>query len=173
MRIFTRTTLLCSAFLLLAATSAVAQIPAGQRSPQLQRFEQQRREILTKFHAELDKIIRYCQQNSLADSAEIVRAWKKPVTGRSLLTQPLPETVLAELPSDLPEQQRAWRVQLRHQRKEVGQDLYLLSRRILNAGEPTAAWNVLREVAWYDPGPCPHPRHPWISAIRRPLGHSV
>lgn len=150
MKLFRHSAILCSAILLLATGSAFAQIPAGQRSPQLRRFEQQRREILTKFHAELDKIIRYCQQNSLKDSAEIVRAWKKPVSGRSLLTQPLPETVLAELPSDLPEQQRVWRVQLRHQRKEVSQDLYLLSRRILNAGEPTAAWNVLREVVWYD-----------------------
>ncbi|MFP6765024.1 MAG: DUF1570 domain-containing protein, partial [Planctomycetaceae bacterium] len=77
--------------------------------------------------------------------------WRRPVNGRSLLAQPLPQTRLAELPTDLTAGERAWRVRLRHQRKQVAHDLYLLSRRVLIAKEPTLAWQILREVAYYDP----------------------
>lgn len=144
--------LLCFTIMMpVALREAFAQNPAVHSSATRQRLEQQRRDILAKFHAELDKIIRYCEQQNLGDDAQIVRAWKKPVSGRTLLTQPLPEMRLADLPDNLSEAQRTWRIQLRHQRKEVAQDLYLLSRRMLNDDEPTAAWIVLREVVWFDP----------------------
>jgi hypothetical protein len=137
---------------LLAFTAWAAILPAAfaQNSPKLARYEQQRRDLLAKFHSELDGVIRYCEQQGLAKDADIVRAWKKPVRGRDLLSQSLPDTVLPNLPGNLSEAERAWRVQLRHQRKKIAQDLYLLSRRLLNAGETSAAWHVLREVAWFD-----------------------
>lgn len=137
---------------LLALVSWGTRLPSAfsQTAPKLERYEQQRQDLLAKFYSELDSLIRYCELQNLAKDADIVRAWKKPVRGRDLLSQSLPETVLPELPNELSEAERVWRVQLRHQRKKIGQDLYLLSRRLINAGEASAAWHALREVAWYD-----------------------
>ena len=123
---------------------------SAQAPSQPDRFHKQHQAIISRFHSELDKLAAFCEGRELSSDANRVRVWRRPVSGRSLLAEPLPQARLAELPTDLSVDERTWQVRLRHQRKRVAHDLYLLSRRVLSANEPVTAWQILREVLFYD-----------------------
>jgi hypothetical protein len=123
---------------------------AQTSTSKLDRLQQQRRTSTKKFHTELGKISAWCAERSLKDAAIAIRRWQVPVNQRTLQTTTLPATVQPVVSLDLPTDERHWQIQLRTHRQKHAHELYLLSRRALK-DEPAFSWELIREVAYYDP----------------------
>lgn len=123
-----------------------------------QRHSEQGLELLQRNHAELHQafakslkeIAEYCDEKGFDEPAAHIRQLAIPPDLRVLRIDALPKGRQPELPGDLPADERAWRVQLRHSQKKYATDLYLLSRRALKAGHPSYAFHLIREVARHD-----------------------
>lgn len=132
-------------------------VPAqsGRRSDRSQNalrlLQDQHRELHGKFSDELERIARFCDENNFSDAAAEIRKIISPVNIQVLRIDSLPRQVQPELPVALPAEERQWRTQLWFHRSEYAKDLYLLSRRVLNAGFPSYAYDLVREVALHDP----------------------
>lgn len=108
-------------------------------------------EILATFQDDVEELIKFCQDNNLPDGTKVLEPWSLPVNSGALEGVPLPKKVIPEIALDLAPVDRKWQVQLKQKRHDVASQLYLLSRRMLNDGYATAAWQVLREVTHFDP----------------------
>jgi len=135
---------------LLIAFGLAGEAAAQASSVALDRLQQQRRTWIKKFHTELGKLAAWCAERSLDDAAIGIRRWQVPVDLRTLQVAPLPDTVQPAVSLDLPTDERHWQIQLRTQRQKHAHALYLLSRRALKDA-PAFSWELIREVAYYDP----------------------
>ena len=114
------------------------------------RFEAQHDGYVATFQESLAKLIADCEAKNLQHAIDRLRPWQKPVDVKSLSDRKLPKHVLPEIPLSLPQEERLWRNEFRSIQQETARNLYLLSRRVLNAGNPHAAWRLIHEVLWYD-----------------------
>ncbi len=111
----------------------------------------QRADLYARFFKKLDELIVWAEKKELADAVAELKRWQTPVDGQQLLTKRLPRLKQAAVPRDLGDNERDWRIALKVAREEHAKELYLLSRRIVNADQPSLAYAVLREVLHFDP----------------------
>lgn len=140
-------------FLLAAVFVLAANIGAAQsrtKSP-LEALQKAHQERQLEFAAELEQLALFCEDHDLPDAAQNLRSLKAQPDWQSLHLEALPSAVQPPIPLDLPETERHWRTQLRHQQTEYAKQLYLLARRVLNAGYPGFAYNLVRETVIHDP----------------------
>jgi len=104
-----------------------------------------------KFRTALEKLAKECDDANLIEPAALIRAKAKPFDPQRIEVDPLPSKTQPDIPISLPEAERKWKTQLRFHQKEYARNLYLLSRRALNAGYPSFAFQLVRETAVQDP----------------------
>jgi hypothetical protein len=138
----------CSSTAVLAQPSGRGQTASAERRALYQR---QYAELHATFRSELEKLAAACLERNLAAEAASIRKLGEPVDPGALVFESLPEHVQPELRADLPPDERFWRARLAAVRKTYAHDLYLLARRVLNAGFPSQAFRLVHEVAQHDP----------------------
>jgi hypothetical protein len=136
---------------------AVAACFDGQKSATAQssqistdRYESQHDGYVADFQEALAKLIVDCQTRNLQDAVDEMLPWQAAVDVASLSDRKLPQEVQGDIPLALPQDERLWRIEFRTIRQELAKNLYLLSRRVLNDGNPHAAWRLIHEILWYD-----------------------
>lgn len=117
----------------------------------LQRHRDKHAELQREYHAALKSLGDYCDQKQFLDGAELIRKLAEGIADGQLVAYQLPRAVQSDVPPGLPEDQRYWRVQLRHVRSEYAGNLYRLSKSALRAGFPSYAYSLIQEVAFHDP----------------------
>lgn len=138
--------------LVAAALSAERDAPAAQRAASsTSRFQAQHDEYIREFEEGRQQLIADCQAKGLSEAATEIAVWQIPHDLSALTGMSLPSEVQPEIPLSLPNAERQWRIQFRNLKQEVAKELYLLSRRVLNADLPNAAWRLIHEVVWFDP----------------------
>lgn len=136
-----------ASFLLVTATAeSMAQTSRSSAS----RFQAQHDGYVEDFQKSLAELIDQCRADNLVDAVATMQPWQQPVDVSSLSDRQLPRAVQPDIPLSLPQNERLWRIQFQSIRQELAKNLYLLSRRVLNAGNPHAAWRLIHEVVWYD-----------------------
>ena len=114
------------------------------------RFQAQHDEYVDAFQTSLAELIADCRNRNLDDAVAEMVPWQAPFDVPSLSDRKLPQSVQPDIALSLPQDERLWRIQFRSLRQELAKELYLLSRRVLIAGNPHAAWRLIHEVLWYD-----------------------
>lgn len=122
----------------------------AQRDP-LEFHQQQYQKKLDEFRRKLDEIAKIAEQNGYVAAADKIRTLAAPIDPEVLQSVPLPEKVQGDLPPNLAESEKAWRVPLQHAREQFANDLYYLSRRALTAKHPTYAYRLIQETARHNP----------------------
>ncbi|MCA9113673.1 MAG: DUF1570 domain-containing protein [Planctomycetaceae bacterium] len=117
----------------------------------LARVREQHAALREKFSADLNELASWCDEHRFPEAAARIRRLARPVDPQMLLGSPLPAEVQPDLSPSLPAEERHWQAQLRFLQREFAADLYLLSRRVLNDGSPSYAYDLVREVARHDP----------------------
>jgi hypothetical protein len=103
------------------------------------------------YQDDLRRLKQDCEAQGFTDAvAEIERYQQIPDRSRIQLST-LPDRMQPPIPADLPEAEYAWRTRLLHRREEYAKQLYLLSRRMLNAGSAGQAYDLLHELIVHDP----------------------
>lgn len=123
----------------------------ARQERQLAVHREKHAELRQQFSDDLERLAHYCDDNELAEAATKVRQLTKPVSLELLRADPLPQKVRADIPADLSPNERYWRTQLRFAQEKQAKALYLLSRRVLYAGSPSYALDLVREVLHHDP----------------------
>lgn len=131
------------------AQSSRSRRPRSERNLAIHR--EKHAELQQEFAKELEELAAYCDDKNLPEAAKQLRALAVPVSREAIRSEKLSDTVRPEIPSDLPAEERYWRTQLRFQQEKHAKDLYLLSRRVLYAGSPSYAFDIVREVAMHNP----------------------
>lgn len=131
--------------------SPVASLQAAIPRSNLAQLQEKHRQHHAQFMANLEKLATDCEQKGLTEAAVTVRESIRPIDDVDHHRKTLPKDVQPEIPVSLPEQERFWRMQLRHLRNNYAQELYLLSRRVLYLGLPSYAYQLVRETAVHDP----------------------
>ena len=127
-------------------TQAIAQ----STNPGASRYATQHDQYVTVFQDSLARLIADCQAKNLQNAGAELLPWQVPVDVASLSDRTLPQSLQPEIPLSLPQAERLWRLEFQSLRQDLAKNLYLLSRRVLNAGNPHAAWRLIHEVLWYD-----------------------
>lgn len=104
-----------------------------------------------KFRDELKKLGQECLDRNQADGVTAIRQVLVPEDSTTLVMHQYPRSVQADIELSLPAGERFWRSQFRRLRAEYAKDLYLLARRVLGAGHPSYAYEIILEVARHDP----------------------
>jgi len=140
------------ATLLFAPSPAAAQRTKTRSAKYLLIVHQKRhRELQAELTTSLEKLAISCDAKGLSAAATQIRSLAAPIDAQQVRIDSLPKTVQPELPANLPADERYWRTQLQRLQAEYAKDVYLLSRRVLNAGLPSYAFFLIREVAVRDP----------------------
>jgi hypothetical protein len=175
-------------WLVLLAVAAVCLVPATVHSQSRSKavkgtrdvsaFRKQYAELRLKFTDSLLDLARVCdEQKNLPDVAARIRELAAPIDDSELRLIPLPREVQQPLKADLPVDERFWRTQLRSRQQDFAKDLYVLSRRALDAGHVSFSIDLVREVLLHDSD---HPtarkilgfvrnnnRDEWVSAFEK------
>lgn len=114
-------------------------------------LQESHRRQFRDFANQMEKLAQSCEDKNMHEAAEIVRGRINDIDSQSHNLRMLPKEVTPDIPNNLPDGERFWRTQLRALEKDYSQDLYLLSRRALNDGQPSFAYALVRESATHDP----------------------
>jgi hypothetical protein len=120
------------------------------RAKQLALYQEQHRKLNEAYFAKLEQLADAAEQAGFAEDAKAIRSLTVELDPAKIEAQSLPQKVQPELPIGLPPEE-AWRLKLREVREEQANDLYRLSRLLLNAGFPSAAYRLVREVTLANP----------------------
>jgi len=114
-------------------------------------FQAQHAELRTKLIEQLAEVVAYCDDRGFKEPADRIRSIIQGENTGSLVSRGLPVGIQVEIAPSVPAAERYWQVQLRRAQQEYASKLYLLSRRVLKAGHPSYAYQIVRQVAQHDP----------------------
>jgi len=134
--------------------SAAAQ-PRGRRSAdgsakRLEVYQNRREKRFEAFVEELGEIATYCDSQGLSGDANNLRRIAKVIGSAELPGAALPGKVRPDIPRDLPEAQRQWRLRYRKAREDIANGLYRISRDAI-LSFPSYAYQLVREAARFNP----------------------
>lgn len=112
-------------------------------------------DLRSAYFTQLRTLENHCFDRGLEDGAREAARLQTPLDLARFQRNSLPTAIEPEIPLDLAPEARYWRTQLRYHRKEYAKQLYLLSRRALNSGHTSYAYDLIRETLVHDPD---HPR---------------
>lgn len=107
--------------------------------------------LQSDFAARLEEIAKYCEEHELTLEADEVRQFAKPLPPDLLQGENLPRQVQLEIPKDLPEAEKTWRVRLRTLQKEHSDKLFAKAKIAMDKGLISFAYDQIREVARQNP----------------------
>ena len=117
----------------------------------LSRYQEQHNKYHGKLSAKLEELAAYCNEKKFTTAAQKIRKLATPADTQVLSVNSLPTHLQAAIPISLPADERYWRVQLRHAQRDYAKKLYSLSGRVLRAGYPSYAYQLVWETASHDP----------------------
>ncbi|QDT24901.1 DUF1570 domain-containing protein [Gimesia panareensis] len=138
--------LIFSALILFSPRAGLAQNPRA-----LEIYKKQYQGLQDQFQEKLKQLAEYCQQNQQSEGAQEIAALLKELNEFDPHSYTLPRDVQPELSVSLPQAERIWRLKLKILRKEQANDLFLFSRKVLHAGFPSFAYELILETAYHDP----------------------
>lgn len=148
---FHRAVFFSSTILLLCWSGLASSLSAqDSKQRQLNQFRTQRQESLKSLRFEINQIADSCHKDGLTDAAQDLTALGLQLADLSWQPQ---VSNFAQLPvnASLPREQKLWRIQLREVRSDKAKSQYMLARRILRAGFPSLAYDVVKDVLKLDP----------------------
>lgn len=136
---------------LLLSVLLVATAAAQRGRSDLDVVRTERDELRATLARDLEEAARFCEERELPEAAAAIRGSleEADAEGRIAVT-PLPKNVQPPVPTSLPDDERTWRLKVRQARTEHAGRLYLLARRALRRGLPSAAHDLIREVTEFD-----------------------
>ena len=146
-----RSVVLAACWLVLCLLTPEVGRAQGRSGQLLEVYRREHRERQEEFADSLQELARFCDEKGLAEASAEIRKLAEPPLPQSLRAEPLPKQVRERIPLDLPPDERYWRSQLRRLQEQYAKDLYVLSRKVLYAGSPSYAYDLVREVARHDP----------------------
>jgi len=135
--------------LLLMPTPARAQTSPAERRLRLYREKQSR--LQEKFTREMYALADYCESQSYFKDAESIRLRARPPEARAGELDALPEAMLPPISPLLPDDEKQWRLKLRKLETDYSNELYKIARDALHQGYPSLVFQLIREVAYYNP----------------------
>ena len=124
--------------------------PTKSKNP-LQEVQVQHRDRFLEFANQIEKLAKECEAQGLPEDAETVRARAFVPDSQALRITSLPSEVQPEIPAKIEGFERVWRTRLRSLEVGFGHDLFLQSKRAVNRGCTSYAYNLVREAALHDP----------------------
>lgn len=143
--------MLAVGMVLVSATITLQAQPKRKAARDLPVFVEKHDELHGRFAKEMEELADTCDGKGLTEAATRLRLLTVPAVNNRLRVTPLTRDVQGDLPADLPPDERFWRAQSRQQQKDYAKELYLLSRRALDAGHISYAFDLVRETAFHDP----------------------
>lgn len=134
--------------ILLIALSA-AQAETDSRSLQLLKEQYHARHA--EFAREMNALADFCEANSFFTDAERIRIRASSTEQGSIDFDDLPTQKLPELPKQLGPIETQWRTKLRALETDYAVDLYLLARRSMKQRHASFAFQLIRELVFFDP----------------------
>lgn len=116
----------------------------------MQAQQKQYLELRGKLERDLEELAQECERRDIQGAAETVRSRIARPDNSELRLRRLPRAVQAELPADLPADERYWQTQLRRINATYARQLYLLARQAISSGNIGMAWQLVHETAEYD-----------------------
>ena len=113
-------------------------------------YQEQYQTLAKEYASRLKELAGIAEAAGFAQDARRLRELAAPFDPATIRADSLPKKPQPELPVTLPKNEE-WRLKLRKVREDYANDLYLLSRQMLHAGFPSAAWRLVREVAQANP----------------------
>ncbi len=129
--------------MMLLTSSSVAQNPSA-----LLTYQKQHADLNHKFELELKKLSQSCQQNQQQDGVQTIAQLLKDLQNLDPQSNTLPTIVRADIPISLPAGERRWRLKLRSLQEQQANDLFIFSRKVLHAGFPSFAYDLILETAF-------------------------
>lgn len=149
--------LLTVAFLMSASRSGYAQNPQA-----LNVYQKQYQGLQENFETKLQQLTEVCRQNRQAEGVQTIARLIQEQKAFDPQSYSLPREVQADIPLNLPADERMWRLKLQNLREEQANDLFVFSRKVLHAGFPSYAYDLILETAYH------HPDH---RSVRQILGY--
>lgn len=123
----------------------------AQNSRALMTYQKQHAALQKNFEANLKKLVVQCQQDQQIDGVQKITQLLKELDELDPQSNPLPKSVRDEIPLNLPTGERAWRLKLRNLQEKQANDLFVFSRKVLHAGFPSFAYDLVLETAFLNP----------------------
>ncbi|MGE3317500.1 MAG: DUF1570 domain-containing protein, partial [Planctomycetaceae bacterium] len=141
--------------LLFVATCSAIAAPQDRKASRamtaLKHVQKEQEEKQQAYSTAIAEVAKRCENSGFADEAAKIRELAGKPETRILRVQPLPSSSQPDISANLPDDEKAWRTELRRLRTEYAKEMYLLSRRALKAGYPSYAWQLVHETARQDP----------------------
>lgn len=147
----------CAIAAVTAGFASAASVCAAQtgRLSGLELIQQQHHDAQDQFARDLTDLASFCDANGYPEDAARLRQLALPIDQQPVNVDELPSSKQPPLPVELPPAEREWRARLHKLQTDYAQELFLMSQRALREGRPSAAFNLIREVAFHDPD---HPK---------------
>lgn len=144
--------LLCGIIALgLSAEVVTAQAPTVAKAARaLANLQEQHRAAYIRMSEALERIAQTCEERNLNVIAMQIRRMAQPVDPDLLRFEPLPSNVQPPIPTDLSDDEREWRTQLRDHRKEYAKQLDSLAQQAVKSKLPSYAFQLIREAVFHD-----------------------
>lgn len=119
---------------------------------QLALLQKRHDKLKQDFADDLETTAKYCDANRIDNGAAALRKLAENVVNNPIRIHRLAREVQADLPRDIPAEQREWRIRFRKAREDYANGVYKLARDALNSGSghPSFAYELVRETATYD-----------------------
>lgn len=124
--------------------------PSTSKLNHLSVLRQDHANLRENFYSELKKLHKECMARNEPTGAKAIENILTPENHSILVMPKLPRELQADLPLSLSANERYWRSQLRRLQSEYAKDVYLLARRVLGAGHPSFAYELVLEVTRHD-----------------------
>ncbi|MCA9022484.1 MAG: hypothetical protein KDA74_20185, partial [Planctomycetaceae bacterium] len=123
----------------------------AQNPRALEAYQKQYQILQTNFRDELIQLARKCQSEQQQAGVETISELLKELQEFDPQANPLPREVRPDLPVSLPADERSWRLKLRNLQEKQANDLFVFSRKVLHAGFPSYAYDLILETAYHNP----------------------
>lgn len=114
-------------------------------------YQKQYQGLQDQFQDKLKQLARNCQRNQQPAGAEAIAALIQELNEFDPHSYTLPSEVQSEIPLNLPREERLWRLKLKNLQEEQANDLFIFSRKVLHAGFPSFAYELILETAFHNP----------------------
>lgn len=141
-------------FLLIHLLGQTSFSVASDPDPSLRRLQllQQRYEkVREQFSRDMMLLAETVESQSYFRDADAIRTRALPPNAGAYNLDDLPEERLPQIPLELPDAERQWRLKLRKLETDYANELYKIARDALNKGYPSLVFQLIREVAFYSP----------------------
>lgn len=123
----------------------------AQNSRARETYQKQYEALQHEFQNNLKQLAARCQQDQQLEGVQTISQLLNVLQNFDPQSNPLPRTVQADIPLNLPPAERNWQLKLRSLQEQQANALFLFSRKVLHAGFPSYAYDLILETAYHNP----------------------